>query len=168
MRFRQARPDEAESLTRVVMEAKAIWGYSAKQLEAWRPTLAVTAEQLRAQPAFVLEAASVVGFYSLRVIDGKCELENLWVVPNEAGRGHGRELLTHATNVARSMGLSEILIDADPNAANFYVHCGATVTGDVPAPIEGQPRRTRPQLQLSTELRQVPPPLEPFRGPNQP
>ena len=50
------------------------------------------------------------------------------------------------------MGLREIVIDADPNAENFYVHCGATVTGVVPAPIEGQPGRTRPQLRLSAEL----------------
>jgi ribosomal protein S18 acetylase RimI-like enzyme len=151
MRFRKARPDEAESLTRLVIEAKAHWGYRAEQLEAWRPSLAVTAEQLRSQPAFVLEADSVVGFYSLRVVDGACELDNLWVAPSEVGRGHGRELLAHAVNMARSMGLREIVIDADPNAENFYVHCGAVVTGAVPAPIEGQPRRTRPQLRLSAE-----------------
>lgn len=152
MRFRKARPDEAESLTRLAMEAKAHWGYRAEQLEAWRPSLAVTAEQLRSQPAFVLEADSVVGFYSLRVVDGACELDNLWVAPSEVGRGHGRELLAHAVNMARSMGLREIVIDADPNAEKFYVHCGAVVTGVVPAPIEGQPRRTRPQLRLSAEL----------------
>lgn len=137
MRFRKARPDEAESLTRLAMEAKAHWGYRAEQLEAWRPSLAATAEQLRSQPAFVLEADSVVGFYSLRVVDGACELDNLWVAPSEVGRGHGRELLAHAVNMARSMGLREIVIDADPNAEKFYVHCGAVVTGVVPAPIEG-------------------------------
>jgi ribosomal protein S18 acetylase RimI-like enzyme len=152
MRFRKARPDEAESLTNLVMEAKAHWGYSVEQLEAWRPSLAVSAEQLRSQLAFVLEADSVVGFYSLRVVEGTCELDNLWVVPSEVGRGYGRELLAHAVSVARSMGLREIVIDADPNAENFYVHCGATVTGAVPAPIAGQPGRTRPQLRLSTEL----------------
>ena len=156
MRFRKARPDEAESLTHLVMQAKARWGYSASQLEAWRPSLAVTVEQLRSQPAFVLEADGAVGFYSLRVVDGICELDNLWVVPSEVGRGHGRELLAHAVNVAHSMGLREIVIDADPNAENFYVHCGATVTGAVPAPIEGQPGRTRPQLRLSAELGEEP------------
>ncbi len=156
MHFRKARPDEAESLTRLVMEAKAHWGYGVEQLAAWRPSLAVTAEQLRSQPAFVLEADSVVGFYSLRVVEGTCELDNLWVVPNEVGRGHGRELLAHAVDVARSMGLREIVIDADPNAESFYVHCGATVTGAVPAPIEGQAGRTRPQLRLSVELSEEP------------
>ena len=65
------------------MEAKAHWGYSAAQFEAWRPTLALTAEELRSQSAFVLfvlKTEGVVGFYSLRVIEGTCELDNLWVV----------------------------------------------------------------------------------------
>jgi GNAT superfamily N-acetyltransferase len=149
MRFRQARPDEAETLTRLVMKAKAHWGYSAEQLEAWRPTLTLTAEQLRSQPAFVLETEGVVGLYSLRVVDGTCELDNLWVTPAEVGRGYGRELLAHAVIVARDMGHREILIDADPNAEAFYVHCGATVIGAVPAPVKDQPGRTRPQLRLS-------------------
>jgi N-acetylglutamate synthase-like GNAT family acetyltransferase len=112
----------------------------------------LSAEQLWSQPAFVLEADSVVGFYSLHVVERTCELDNLWVVPSEVGRGYGRELLAHAVNVARSMGLREIVIDADPNAENFYLPCGATVTGAVTAPIEGQPSRTRPQLRLSAEL----------------
>jgi GNAT superfamily N-acetyltransferase len=156
MRFRKARPDEAESLTRLVMEAKAHWGYSAEQLEAWRASLEVTAEQLRSQPAFIFEADRVVGFYSLRVVDGTCELDNLWVIPSEVGRGHGRELLTHAVSVARSLGMRGLVIDADPNAENFYVHCGATAVGAVSAPIEGQPGRKRPQLRLSVELGEEP------------
>ena len=152
MRFRKARLDEAESLTRLVMVAKAHWGYSDEQLEAWRPSLAVTAEQLSSQPAFVLEADGVVGFYSLRVVDDTCQLDNLWVAPSEVGHGHGWKLLAHAVNVVRNMGLREIQIDADPNAEGFYVHCGAIIVGAVRAPIEGQPDRTRPQLQLYVEL----------------
>lgn len=150
MRFRKASPDEAESLTHLLMQAKAHWGYSAEQLETWRPSLTVTTEQLRSQPAFVLEADSIVGFYSLRVAGDTCELNNLWVAPHQIGRGYGQQLLAHAVNIARGMGRREMVIDADPNAESFYVHCGAIVTGVVPAPIEGQPGRMRPQLRLST------------------
>jgi putative intracellular protease/amidase len=137
------------------MQAKAHWGYSVEQLEAWRTSLTVTAEQLRSQPAFVLVTDRAVGFYSLRVAEGTCELDNLWVAPSEVGRGYGRALLAHAVNIARGMGLREIVIDADPNAESFYLHCGAIVTGAVPAPIEGQPGRIRPQLRLSTLRRKA-------------
>lgn len=147
--IRPARVDEAEHLTGLVMAAKAHWGYSRAQLEAWRPSLQVTAEHLWMQPAFVLERDRVMGFYTLRLRDGSCELENLWVSPEEVGKGHGRALLSHAIETARSMGAHEILIDADPNAENFYVRCGAVVTGSVPAAIDGQPNRMRPQLRIA-------------------
>ena len=147
--IRPARVDEAEHLSKLVMAAKAHWSYSREQLEAWRPLLHVTAEQLLTQPAFVLERDRVIGFYALRFRDGCCDLDNLWVSPDEVGKGHGRALLSHAIESARSMGAHEILIDADPNAESFYVRCGAVVTGSVPAPIDGQPNRVRPQLKFA-------------------
>ena len=131
------------------MAAKAHWSYSRAQLDAWRSVLQVTAEQLLMQPAFVLERDRVMGFYTLRFRDGLCELDNLWVSPDEAGKGHGRALLSHAIETARSMGAREILIDADPNAEKFYVRCGAVVTGSVPAAIDGGPNRLRPQLRIA-------------------
>jgi hypothetical protein len=45
-------------------------------------------------------------------------------------------------------GASGLLIDADPNAELFYIACGATRFGEIPAPITGQPDRVRPQLEL--------------------
>lgn len=152
MPIRPARPDEAESLTRLVMIAKAHWGYSAAQLDAWRPTLALSPGQLVSEPAFVLEAdGRAVGFYSLRFIDGRCELNNLWILPAQMGHGHGRALVAHAREIARTLGVRELHIDADPHAASFYVHCGAVVIGTVPAPIDGQPGRLRPQLRLACD-----------------
>jgi N-acetylglutamate synthase-like GNAT family acetyltransferase len=150
MQIRAAAPGEAQALTELVMVAKAHWGYEAAQLEAWRSSLAVTQAQLSSQPAFVAEDGEVVGFYSLRLQDGRCEMDNLWVVPRRMGRGYGRSLVAHATAVAKALAFESIVIDADPNAEGFYVRCGAVVTGRVPAPIPGQPCRARPQLMLST------------------
>lgn len=152
MPIRPALPHEAESLTRIVMAAKAHWGYSAAQLDAFRPALEVPPGQLASEPAFVLETdGRAVGFYSLRFIDGRCELDNLWVLPAEMGHGHGRALVAHARRVARTLGVRELHIDADPHAESFYVHCGAVAIGTVAAPIEGQPGRVRPQLRLACD-----------------
>jgi GNAT superfamily N-acetyltransferase len=76
------------------------------------------------------------------------ELDHLWVSPSFARQGIGRALLTHAVNTARLAGVSSIAIDADPNAEAFYVACGAVRRGVVPAPIQGNPARVRPQLSL--------------------
>jgi predicted GNAT family acetyltransferase/predicted N-acetyltransferase YhbS len=151
MRIRPAEPREAEFLTELVMTAKAHWGYTARQLDGFRPALLISAEQLRTQPSFVIEDDGVVlGFCSLRPNGPVCELDNLWVAPAAMGRGSGRALLAHAADAARRLGFAEIAIDADPSATPFYVRCGAVVTGDVPAPIDGEPDRRRPQLRLAT------------------
>lgn len=149
MHIRAARPSEAAQLTDLVLTAKAYWGYSDRQLDLWREGLTVTEEQVLTQPVFVVEDAGVVGFYSLKFCDGVCELDNLWVVPAEMGRGYGAALLAHATAAAKSRGVQQIRIDADPNAEAFYIRCGATINGLVPAPIDEQPARVRPQLLLS-------------------
>jgi len=84
VRFRAARQDEADALTEIVMSAKASWGYALDQLEAWRPSLAVTRSQIQRQPVFVAEVARrTVGFYSLRVTADGCELDNCWIVPGQ-------------------------------------------------------------------------------------
>jgi len=60
----------------------------------------------------------------------------------------GRELLNHALARAAQGGASEVTVDADPNAESFYLACGGTRRGEVPAPIPGQPERVRPQLEF--------------------
>ena len=150
MQIRAALPCEAAQLTDLVLTSKAHWGYSSRQLELWRESLTVTEQQILTQPNFVVEDDEVVGFYSLKFSDGVCELDNLWVVPTEMGRGYGAALLAHAAAVAKRRGVQQIRIDADPNAEAFYIRCGATVTGRVPAPIDEQPARVRPQLLLFT------------------
>jgi hypothetical protein len=112
--IRPARVNEAEQLTQLVVAAKAHWGYSREQLEAWQTLLQVTAEHLRTRPAFVLERDRVVGFYTLRFRDGICELDNLWVSPDEVGKAWPGAPV-HAIETAQH-GRTRNLIDADPNA----------------------------------------------------
>ena len=121
MRIRKAHPSEAESLTHLAMQAKAHWGYEAEQLQAWRPTLAVTAEQLQSQPTFVLDEG---GSSVFAACDAPMAHAN-WTI---SGSSHvhlagvmGGALSAQALEAAREMGLREILIDADPNAEDFYV-----------------------------------------------
>jgi len=102
------------------------------------------------QPVFVADGNGAVGFYSLRTRAGDCELDNLWVLPQYMALGIGRRLLEHAAQTARGLGFAAIHIDADPHAATFYEKCGAVISGVVPAPIEDEPQRIRPQLLLAT------------------
>ncbi|MFN7571426.1 MAG: GNAT family N-acetyltransferase [Betaproteobacteria bacterium] len=149
VRIRAAQPSETGALTELALAAKAAWGYDSAQLAAWRPLLAVTAQQLTEQPAYVAEDRDErLGFYSLHLANARWELDNLWVAPAWMQLGVGRLLLAHAVRVARSRGATELRIDADPNAEPFYLRCGAERHSTVPAPISRQPARVRPQLVL--------------------
>jgi GNAT superfamily N-acetyltransferase len=147
MNIRPAVENEAPVLSALALRAKAHWGYSAEQLERWRTQLSVSPSDIRAKPVFVATVGEeVVGFYSLAPSHPSWELDNLWVLPDFMHRGIGQALLSHALKTAAHGGALRVTVDADPNAAAFYLKAGAAQTGVVPAPIPGQSERVRPQL----------------------
>jgi ribosomal protein S18 acetylase RimI-like enzyme len=149
MNIRRAVAEDCEALTALALRAKAHWGYTANQLEKWRPLLTISRVTLAARPTFVGEVDGIlVGFYSLAPGSGPWQLDDLWVGPEHMRRSIGRGLFLHAWETAVAGGASCLLIDADPNAEEFYIACGAMRIGEVPAPIEGHADRVRPQLKL--------------------
>ena len=150
MQIRRAFVGDAKELSELVQRAKAHWGYARAQLQAWRPSLEVSAESVCARPTFVAELdGQVIGFYSLIPSPKVWELDNLWILPRFMKKGFGRALLEHASQTAAEGGATSIVVDADPNAEPFYLRCGARRVGAVPAPIAGQSNRVRPQLVLA-------------------
>lgn len=153
MRIRGALPGDAEALTALAFEAKRHWGYADEAMASWREALRVKPEQLAAGRAFVAELeGGIAGFSLLSGSASRPALEHLFVAPRCMRRGVGRVLLAHALEAASRMGASTVSVDADPNAESFYLAHGATRMGEVPAPIQGQPARVRPQLALKCSL----------------
>jgi GNAT superfamily N-acetyltransferase len=139
------------ALNAIAFAAKAHWGYSAAQLQAWREALTVRAETLAAHPLCVAEdEGQPVGFVQLATDTQPWELSAMWVNPSHMGRGIGRALLAWARQQAAAAGQQELAIDADPNAEGFYQTCGARRVGALAAPVAGDPARLRPQLRLRT------------------
>lgn len=156
MRIRPARPQEAGALTALAFAAKAHWGYPPEVMEGWRDDLRIEPDQLCEHAALAcLDGELPDGFYTLRFVDGRCELDNLWVHPARMGGGIGRALLQHALEAARAAGAERVLVDADPYAEAFYLACGALRTGEVAAPIPGELGRVRPQLEFPLSISRV-------------
>ncbi|WYX35583.1 GNAT family N-acetyltransferase [Achromobacter xylosoxidans] len=132
------------------LAAKGHWGYSARQLEKWREDLTPREAWVDARPFIVAENdAGTIGFYTLETADnGTWALDNLWIDPERIGQGFGRALFAHAVDTARKRGATILTIDAEPHAEGFYMAQGAKRTKAVAAPIEGDPERVRPQLEL--------------------
>lgn len=151
MHIRLAVMSDIDALNRIALNAKAHWGYSADQLRAWAPDLLTPPETIASMPTFVAElGATAIGFAQLDTSAQPWELVSLWVQPERMGKGVGRQLLNEVAKCARLAGRAEIAIDSDPNAELFYIACGASLVARIPAPIEGDMLRTRPQLLLLT------------------
>lgn len=151
MQIRAATASDLQAINAITLAAKAHWGYSDAQLEAWRDDLLTSAESLSERPTLVaLESGDLVGVAQVDPAATPWELVSCWVAPSHMRHGIGRALL-HAmkAEVARA-GQHALHIDADPNAEPFYLALGAVRVGQVPAPIPGLPERVRPQLRLAT------------------
>lgn len=125
-RIRPARIDEAALLHDLTARSTLSWGYEPAFLD-WEPeAIAVTGDFLRAATAFVLERdGAIAGYYALVGKDDGIHLDKLFVDPPFLRTGVGTRLWEHAVGTARVLGASELLLDADPNAAPFYRAMGA-------------------------------------------
>ncbi|HKH46324.1 MAG TPA: GNAT family N-acetyltransferase [Thermoanaerobaculia bacterium] len=150
MHIRQAEPSESDALSAIAYASKAHWGYTPAVLDSWRHDLTVSADSIARHPTFVCEVRGErAGLCQLILGEGECSLEHVWVHPSFMGQGVGRSLLAHAVKHAARCGAKHVAIDADPNAEQFYLACGAVRCGAMAAPIEGEPERVRPQLRIS-------------------
>ena len=57
----------------------------------------------------------------------------MFVDPGWIGRGIGRQLMAHMREVARQRGVTNVVVDSDPNAEAFYVRIGAKRVGTTPS-----------------------------------
>ncbi|MFE7773390.1 GNAT family N-acetyltransferase [Streptomyces sp. NPDC057445] len=126
LRIRDARPDEAEALSALVMRSKAYWGYDEKFLAACRDELGINAEELTARRVVVaVDAGTVAGVASLEGSPPEGKLGLLFVEPRLIRTGVGRQLYMHVLRTARESGFRRLAIDADPHALPFYRAMGA-------------------------------------------
>jgi hypothetical protein len=43
----------------------------------------------------------IIGFYSLKTINGENRLDNLWIEPNHIKNGYGKSLFEHSVLIAK-------------------------------------------------------------------
>ncbi len=156
--IRPAQPEEAATITNLVLRSKAHWGYDAAFMEAHRGPLSVTTAYLTDHPAYVLTYQERIrGFYSLVAhSDILVELDFLFIDPGAIRLGYGRQLFAHAVETALRLGYQTLELTSDPNAEGFYLAMGARRVGDQASTII--PGRSLPlfRYNLSKENKEEP------------
>ena len=145
--FRRARAEDAAVLTDIALAGKQFWGYPAEWIALWRHDLEVVPHYIRNEPVQVAEMkGEIIGFVGLSTADDDRYLEHMWLRPDFIGRGFGRVLFGEAVRLAREEGVRELRINADPNAAPFYLKMGAVRIGQEVYFLPGGIRREIPLL----------------------
>jgi GNAT superfamily N-acetyltransferase len=131
--LRQALPADADLLTAICRRAKASHGYDDDFMAVVWDDMVVTAEQITRETVMVAEIDGVaVGFAHLMPLDDPhaiC-LENLFIEPDQQGRGVGRVLFEWALREAGRLGFAWLEWQSDPNASVFYEKLGATLVSE--------------------------------------
>lgn len=136
VRLRPARPDEASELGALAVRSKGHWPYPPEFLARFAATLGMSPEVITANEVWVVEREGRVGgFTTLLHRADRTVLDDLWVEPEEIGRGIGRLLFAHACDRAAAAGSTVLEWEAEPYAVGFYERMGATVVGHVDSPL---------------------------------
>lgn len=147
MRLRKPDLHELGALSELIMRSKAVHGYDAAFMEACREELTLTPAKIARGPIIVAEfEGALAGVAQIIAYDGEWHLELLFIDPEHMGRGIGRRLMAWAAEEATRLGAKELRIEADPDAAPFYLKMGTIQRGE--APSQSVPGRMLPLLVL--------------------
>mgnify|MGYP001815616311 FL=1 len=148
--FRQARPDEAEAITALVLRSKRHWGYSDAFIEVMTPVMTITRADLehpRARVEVLQVEGRLLGVLRLWRRTELAFLEDLWLDPPTMGQGLGRRMFERAAEIARGWGKGVMEWESDPFAEPFYLHLGAQRVGMSPS--EAIPGRAIPLMRFA-------------------
>lgn len=132
--LRTAAAADAPILSDLALRSKAYWLYDDQFLEACRDELTVHTVDIERYRVGVLDYEDhPLGFFGLAGDPPSGELWWLFIEPIVIGSGGGRVLWDHMAATARSLGMTTVRIEADPNAEDFYLHMGARRISSVPS-----------------------------------
>ena len=130
LRIRPAVIEEWAVLEDLQRRASLQPGPYREQLLAHPDAIALPPEQIERGQIFVAEREGrIAGFAAVVEIDGKAEIDGLFVEPDLWRQGVGSALVTETIREARRRGLS-LTVVASPEAKEFYEKCGFAVEGE--------------------------------------
>jgi len=140
MKIEKATIQDSKLLTELTIRSKSHWDYSPKQIEAWRSELSVPETYIVEKNVYKLtNNNTIIGYYSFyELSQSEVKLENLFVEPESIGKGIGKRLMADLIKRLKNSAYKKIILDADPNAENFYKKLGFTVIGKLETSIKNR------------------------------
>lgn len=140
MKIEKAIKHDSKGLTELTIRSKSYWNYSKEQIEKWRDELTISENHINEKEVYKLTIDNeIIGYYSFFGInDSEVKLENLFLEPKFIGKGFGKILMNDFLHRIQRSEFNRIILDADPNAENFYQKIGFKVVGKLETSIENR------------------------------
>jgi len=140
MKIEKATIQDSKLLTELTIRSKSYWDYGQKQIEAWKSELSVPETYIVEKNVYKLtNNNTIIGYYSFYELNqSDVKLENLFVDPESIGKGIGKRLMVDCIKRVKNLSYTKIILDADPNAENFYKKLGFTVIGKLETSIKNR------------------------------
>jgi len=147
MKIERAQENDHIRLTEITFAGKSFWGYDNVQLEKWRSDLTISADYITDNETYKLVLnEETIGYFSIIKVDNDTIiLDNIFLLPDYIGKGYGRFLMLDCIERAKIQQAKRIILDAEPNAENFYRNFGFETIGQFESSIKN---RFLPQMQL--------------------
>ena len=155
--IRQAKIQEAETLTTISFHSKGYWDYPTEFFDLWAKELTISADYIQNNDVFVFENdGKIIGYYSIVELKDDIEisgiriskgfwLEHMFIEPTSIGKEIGTKMFEHLRGMCSSCGITELGILADQYSRGFYEKMGCEYKLEYPSTIKN---RTTPYLQL--------------------
>ncbi|MFK7813109.1 MAG: GNAT family N-acetyltransferase [Maribacter sp.] len=150
MKIKKALKTDAKVLTELTIRSKSHWGYGKKQIEEWRAELIITEKYIKQNHIYKLEIDTLaIGFYAYRSEnETDIKLDYLFVEPKYIRKGYGQLLMSDFIKRIENSEFERVILDADPNAEEFYNKLGFRVIGKLKSTIKN---RFLPIMELKIE-----------------
>jgi len=138
MKIEKTKRTDARDLTELTIRSKSHWNYGEKQIEEWREELTITENYIDENQLYKLLVDNLlVGFYAYRPENKTViKLNYLFVEPNYIGKGYGKILMSDFLQRIENSEFERVILDADPNAEQFYSKLGFRVIGKLKSSIK--------------------------------
>lgn len=133
--IRTAVSKDAAALTSLIYRSKQSNGYDDAFMALCVEALHITPEIIARRQTFVAEAGgALLGCAMLEPRDiVRAEVCAFFIAPEHKRRGIGIRLWNTLLSAARAKGFTQLVLDADPDAAPFYTSLGFETLHDTPS-----------------------------------
>ena len=138
MKIEKAFKTDSKDLTALTLRSKGYWNYGKNQIEQWREELTITEKYIENNQVYKLVINTVlIGFYAYKAKNKTVvKLNYLFIEPKHIGKGYGKLLMQDFLKRTEDSDFENAILDADPNAEEFYAKLGFRVIGKLNSSIK--------------------------------